>query len=448
MANTNWEAKNLNQKQIATIVVANTWAQNDTATITIDGIDFVITIGTLVTTAQVATTIQQALSGTTLTDTSASCVPTIAQGGARAIPQFRDFTATVSSSTVSLTAAVTGATGEQTQPFTVSGSETTAGTGTITVTSAATAHKGRHDATDADNWSAGAALADNDAVFFLSGSGGMYDNLAVTCQPLTINKSKAFTGRVGRYSINKFNSNSIYYYPEYRSLYFTTDDNLATTTANLEIGEGQGSGLFMWDAGAGQVLLNIFGQGQPYIEGVPCVLFKGSHASNEVNNVAGNLGIAWLEGETAVVPALQTGNGPGSIARTTCKSGVTLTTVLMHGGYLSTDSAFTTGTITNGDWEHGLGTATTVNVDGGKFWPTKSATITTLRIGSGGEFNTGRGTDPFAITNAVIMRKGAIFRDPQGRAGNVTITLQGCKLQEVTIETGPGKTYTITQSQS
>jgi len=36
----------------------------------------------------------------------------------------------------------------------------------------------------------------------------------------------------------------------------------------------------------------------------------------------------------------------------------------------------------------------------------------------------------------------------QGRCGNVTITLQGCKLSEVTIETGPGKTYTITQSQS
>lgn len=444
MASTNWEGKQLNQKQIATIVVANTWAQNDTATITIDGIDFVITIGTLVTTAQVATTISQAINGTTLTDTSASCVPTIAQGGAQAIPQFREFAATVASSTVSLTAITTPfGTGSQTHPFTVSGSESTAGTGTITVTSAATAHKGKHDATDADNWSAGAALADDDAVFFLSGDVGVYDNLAVTCQPASITKSKAYTGRVGRYYLNKFNTQAQYHYPEYRTLYFTTDDNTVTTTANLETGEGQGSGLFMWDAGAGQVLLNLFGQGTRYIEGVPCVLFKGSHASNEINNAQGDLGIAWFAGETAVVPALQTGNGPTSQAKTICKSGVTLTTVVCNGGYLSTDSAITTATQYNGTWEHGAGTVTTANVLGGVTYPLKNATWTTLTVGSNGEFNTSKGTDPFTITNTVQLYKGARFIDPQGRAGNVVFKLNQCSLADVTIVLPANKTYTL-----
>lgn len=443
MANTIFEGKQLNQQQIATIVVANTWAQNDTATITIDGLDFVITIGTLVTTAQVATTIKQALAGEALTDTAASCVPTIAQGGARAIPQFREFTASVSSSTVSLTAAVTGATGSQTQPFTVSGTESTAGTGTATVTNAATAHKGRHDATDADNWSAGAALADNDAVFFSNGSVDLLDNLAVTCQPLTITKLKAYTGRVGRSYINRINSQSQYHYPEYRTLYFTTDDNTVTTTANLEVGEGLGSSRFYWDAGAGQALLNIFGQGNREETGTPCVLFKGSHVSNEVNNAAGDLGVAWFAGETAVVAALQTGNGPGSTAKTVCKSGVTLTTIVCNGGYLGTDSAFTTGTQYNGDWEHGAGTATTVNVLGGKFYPLKNATITTLTVGSGGEFNTSRGTDPFAITNTIQLFKGSKYIDPAGRVASPVFKLNQCTPADVTIVLAGNKTLTI-----
>lgn len=448
MSDTIHEPKQLNQKQIGTGVVADTWAQGDTATVTIDGIDFTVTIGTLVTTAQVATTIQQAFEGTPLTDTAASCIPTIAQGGAKAIPQFRDMTATVASSTVSFTAAVTGATGAHTQPFTISGTEATAGTGTFTVTSAATAHKGKHSADDADNWSAGAVLADNDNVFFISGNVDLLDGLAVTCQPATITKYKSYSGRVGRSYINKINSQPLYHYPDYRTLYFTTDDNTVVTTANLEVGEGPGSSRFMWDAGAGQALLNIFGQGTREDQGIPCILFKGSHASNEVNNIDGDLGIAFFGGETAVVAALQTGNGPTSTAKTICRSGVTLATVVVNGGDLWTDSAITTCNQANGRWYHGAGTVTTANIDGGVAYPQKNATWTTVRIGSSGEFNTTKGTDPFSITNAVVMRKGAIFRDPQGRCGNVSITLQGCDIDDVTIVGGPGKVYTITRSQS
>jgi hypothetical protein len=109
MATLRWKPASLNKKQTYTITVANTWAQNDTATITIDNVAFIVTIGTLVTTAQVATTIQQALSGTTLTDTSASCTIAVADGGAALIPQFSEFTATVSSSVVTLTGNGTGA---------------------------------------------------------------------------------------------------------------------------------------------------------------------------------------------------------------------------------------------------------------------------------------------------------------------------------------------------
>ena len=72
MATVRWSGSSLNRRQLNRITVANTWAAADTATITIDSVDFIITIGTLVTTTQVATTIYQALTGTTFTDPTAS----------------------------------------------------------------------------------------------------------------------------------------------------------------------------------------------------------------------------------------------------------------------------------------------------------------------------------------------------------------------------------------
>jgi hypothetical protein len=444
MASTIWLGQAPNKKQIATAVVTGTWAQNDTATFTINGLDFVITIGTLVTTAQVATTIQQAFSGTTLTDTSASCQPTITAGGARAIPAYRELTATVSSSTVSFTATATsGVTNAHTHPFTMTSAVSTAGDGDITYTNAATAHDSRHEADNADNWSAGAALADNDAVYFSSGSADILDGLSLACQPASITKHKAYTGKIGRGFINNYNSNPVYHYPEYRTKYLTTDDNSITQIINLEVGEGQGSGRVMLDTGAGQVLLNLFGQGTPEIAGVPCVIWKGSHASNEVNNANGDLGVAFFGGETATISALQHGNGPQSIAKTICSSGVTLTTVTINGGTISTDSAITTVTQLNGTWTHGLGTVTTANIDGGTMYPMKNATITTLRVGSNGRFDTTRGTDPFTITNTVQLYAGAVFYDPQGRTGNTVFKLNRCKPEDVTIVIPDDKTLTL-----
>src|SRR5690349_5313370 len=166
MATLRWKPASLNKRQTYTITIANTWAQNDTATITIDNVAFVVTIGTLVTTAQVATTIQQALSGTTLTDTSASCTISIADGGAASIPQFSEFTATVSSSVVTLTANGSGALAGK--PFTVSVTESTAGTGTAAGAAGITATSQYH-ASEVDNWG-NAAPADNDTLVWDEGS--------------------------------------------------------------------------------------------------------------------------------------------------------------------------------------------------------------------------------------------------------------------------------------
>lgn len=87
--------------EVNTITVADTWAQNDTVALLLNGRVVTVTIGTLVTTAQVATTIKEAWNGEDFTDSSAAVSPT---DGGPAFQEFAQNTATVSASVVTLTA--------------------------------------------------------------------------------------------------------------------------------------------------------------------------------------------------------------------------------------------------------------------------------------------------------------------------------------------------------
>jgi hypothetical protein len=441
MATHDWIFAAVPIKQVGTGVVANTWATGDTVTLTIANLDFVITIGSLVTTAEVATTVKQAFNGETLTDTTATCTIPVADGGAQAIPVFSEFVATVSSSTVTFTARNTYG-----KPITMTGTESTAGTGTFTYTNAVTAAKGPHEADNADNFSGNAALLDNDTLNFAYGadedSDMLYD-LSLAVQLATINKAMVHEGSVGNAKVNDDTPSKPY--TEYRTLYMTTDDNTVTTTANLETGQGKGSGRFMWDAGAGQVVLNIFGRGTRKDNAVPCILFKGSHASNVVNNMAGDLGIAFFNGETAVVATLRNGDGPQSNAETFCGSGVTLSsgTITHNGGKLTTNSAISAYNQYGGQGYHYTGTVTAATIYGGEHFPMGGATYTTLTLGPNGTFDTRKAVATFTITNTIQLHKGAKFIDPTGRAGNVVFKLNRCSPADVTIVLPPDKTYTL-----
>ena len=438
MANKVWQGKAVNIKQIGTIVVANTWTAADTATLTIDGLDFVITIGSLITTAQVATTIKQAINGETFTDSTASCTISIADGGAQTIPQFSEIVATVSSSTVTLTARTAD------KPFTISGTESTASTGTITVTSAATAATGRRHASNADNYVANAIPADNDALVFDSGNIDCRYGLDLACQPATITKYKAYTGNVGLPQTDI--DNAAKPYREYRTpTYLTTDDNTVNMVVDLEVGPGQGSGRFKLNAGAGQVTMNIHGRGQRAETGVPCILFKGTHASNEVNNIGGDLGLGFYVGDSTTVPTLRTGGSASSPAETICTSDCTLTTVTtMNNGKTWTDSAITTAHILGkGTHYHRSGTVTTVNALDGTFYPMEDATLTTVNIGPNGILDCRQGTDAFAVTNTIQMHAGAKLYDPAGRISSLVVKLNQCGPDDVTLVLPPNKTYTL-----
>jgi hypothetical protein len=437
-----------NVRQTKTITVANTWAAADTATVTVDSVSFVITIGTLVTTTQVATTIFQALTGTTFTDTTAACTISAADGGATAIPQMGvyEFNATNPSAGIVLltggpaTASPAWLAGK---PFTLADGDigTTAGNGTATVAAVVTATSQAHW-DNQDNWSANTIPVDGDTVVFDSGNIDLLYNLTTAIQPAQITKYKAYTGNVGLAAINTDNTSKPY--SEYRTpRYWTTDDDAGTaaTVADLEVGEGTGSSRFMWDSGAGEVTINIFGKGQR-VNNIPCILWKGT-AATLVNNLNGDFAAAYFAGEAATITTVRSGNGPQSGASTILSSGVTVTNVIMNGGYLSTSSAIAAATQYGGTWEHNTGTVTAATVNGGTAYPLGGATWTTLTLASGGKFDTTRGTATFAITNTIQMYKGSSFIDPGGRAGNVVVKLNNCTLADVTIVLAPNKTYTL-----
>lgn len=441
MADTNWEGRAVDVKQVDTITVAGTWTAGDTVTITCDGLDFIITIGTLVTTAQVATTISQAFNGTAFTDTTASCTIPIADGGAQAIPQFAEAVATVSSSVVSLTARST-----EGKPFTFTVTENTASTGTATLAASIVPH-GRHEGDNADNFSAGAVLANNDNLSFPDGAIDLLYDMSFGVQLASIQKSRQFTGKVGLAVTNADDSSLPY--TEYRGLYAVTTNNSVTTTANLETGaQGQGSGRFKWNFGAGQCTVNVYGKGTRELTGVPCILILGTHASNELNNLAGDVGVAFYYGETSTFAVVRNGDGPQSVAHTTLGVGVTLSsaTVTINGGTLESNSAISAVNHYGGVHTHKLGTITAHNCQGGigeaRFKVVGAVTITTQTIGPRGVVDLTAGTGTVTFTNAIQMTKGAQFIDPQGRSGNPVFVLNRCDPSDVVIRLPPGKTIT------
>jgi len=203
MATRRWFGDAVDVSQVDTITVANTWATADTCTLTINGKDLVLTVGTDTTTAQVALAIQEMVSNTTQTGTGNH---TFSETGDN-IGEFAELTATVSGSVVTLTS-------DKGVPFTLAVVEVTAGSGT-SVEATATAATGKNFFDNADNWSGTTVPVDDDDIVFDSGDVDLKYNIdqnGVTATSITIFQS--YTGKIGLPETNSDNSSLTY--REYR----------------------------------------------------------------------------------------------------------------------------------------------------------------------------------------------------------------------------------------
>lgn len=430
MARCKWIGGAKNVIQVTKIVIGGTWATNDTITLTIDSIDVVITIGTLVTTSQVATTIVEAFNGTSLTDTSAACSPTIDEGGAQALGAFCEIEAAIdptNTSAVLLTSVTSGT------PFTLTRS-LSSGSGTATLTTP-TAATGANHWNNGDNWDGGSVPVDGDDIVFDSGNVDCLWNINAAIQPGTFVKTKQYTGRIGLPDVNTTTSGKPF--REYRTKYLTFDDNSTTGVYHLESGDlGTGSPRLRLDTGAGASTIVIYGSGTSEITGQPAITIKGK---GNVTALGGTIGIAYLEGET-MDGTLKIGGG-STTPIVTCGPGFTLTTVDQISGTSYIRSNTTDIDLTGGEMYLERSSAhTNIAVDGGTLYYNSDGTITTLAVT--GTLVKG---DPRAatITNVVNVYANANISDPHGAFAASAGWKINCRLSKVTLDFGVGRTLAI-----
>lgn len=355
MATPSWLGNAVAIKDKWTITVANTWAAADTGTVTINGKDLIVTIGSLVTTAQVAATIKEAWESGAFTDTTASCTPS---GGGTSIPEMAELTATVSGSTVILTADTAGV------PHTISVSEVTAGTGTLAIAHTTTA-TGPNYWDNVDNWDTGAVPVSTDTVYVDRPVSILYgiDQNAVTLAVMIITArftSSAYIGLPVR------NTNG---YDEYREKCLKISITAFTTYGN--------SGRIKINFGTAQNTSHVYATGSTADTDRGALQLLGTHASNAINVYGGDVSIATALGEVATFATVKQTGGTLETG-----AGVTLTNVTNTGGTLTVASSTTTllheaGTLTvNG------GTQTALTALAGDVTITGTTTVTTLRQGT------------------------------------------------------------------
>lgn len=448
MADNRWLGKAAGVKQVDTVTIANNWATNDTITLTIDGVDFIVTIGSVTTTTGVATTLKQAFMNETLTDTTAA-VNVV--GGATVLPQFADITASVTGSVVTFTQNSASYTDKPGKPWTMTCTESTAGTGTATLANVTTP-TGKHHANNADNWSNGAVPVDDDVVIFDSGAVDCLYALSLACQPASVVITRGFTGKIGLAPINSDTSGKPY--REYRTRYLTFDDNSVNTSYLIGQGDGQGSTRINIDHGAGQATITVYGlTGRDSASpNVPPVCMKGSHTATSLINLGGDVGYCHFTDEAGHLASIYNGyggTGP-SQNKTVIGTDVNLgdAVIVCNGGNLETNSATSTSSsivVNGGEMVAVVGGQLTVTVNKPGVYKHRAAgtTIGTITVSTEGKFvKETPGT--LTVTNPVQLHKNAEFLAPDG---NVTLSggikLNHCRWGDVKVDVGTNKTYSL-----
>ena len=417
-----------------TITIANTWATGDTITLSVNSKDLVVTIGALVTTAQVAVSLKQAFQSQSLTDTTASCLPL---GGGTAIPELAEITASVSGSVVTLLADTAGV------PFTITVTESTAGSGTATgaVAQAAT---GPEFFDAVDNYAEGVAPVTGDDMIWNRPVSLKYalSQSAITLASLTIGPAVIGSCQLGLLSRNPAG------YEEYRAtelaigvtslicngtpglvkLNFGTVAN--TTTVNSTGGtlEANRSAFQLRGTNTGNVL-SVFGGDVGYAANnetaAAATINHNGGVLNVGTGVTGLATVAKLDG-TAVINCAATNisNTGGTLLHT---AGA-VTAFKANGGTvtLASPSTITVCTQRSGTLvvSETAGAFTALNGVNGKCLYNGAGTIGTLSLANDHDFSVD-GSSAVLTISSMSVTGGPVFRNVTGRATITALTAVG-----------------------
>lgn len=352
---------------------------------------------------------------------------------ASTVPEHEEITATDSTTHVTLTADVPGV------PFTVTATEEDGdASDDQTLTRAAVTANAGPNVWAAANFDSATLPDTGDTVIIENSSTSILyglDQSSKTLAALDIRQS--FTGYIG---LPRTNENG---YIEYRDQYL----KISATAISIGGGEGDGSGRIKLNTGSNQTTMRISNKGSRVETGIPCVLFLGTHASNAITAVRGDLGICFFGGEVATVAALGSAylTSESTDATIVARSGATLTTVTVHGGDVQVESAVTTvnqsgGSLTIG----GTATVAALNIDGGTTYYQSSGTATAVAVGGGGTLDFRRDLRARTVT-AITVAEGATLLDPYKTVTWTNgIDLVRCSNLSATVDIG--EHFTLTPS--
>jgi hypothetical protein len=410
MATVTWTGNALDVKQISTITIANTWATGDTATLTINGKDLVVTVGaTDTTTDDVATAIKEAWEGATRLDGTGSTDATSNAGG-QEFGEFAEASASVSGSVVTLVARTAG------KPFTLTVTESTAGSGTATGATAQAA-TGKNFWNNADNWDGGSVPANDDIVVFRDSDVKCLYGLPNGSLEVTLQVWMSYTGEVGLPTINRDNPQQPYY--EYRQRYVRLDDAGTGTNIAHRFGLGKdGTGFRLFN------LKHISLKCSPivYSTGIPLTERVGTKSLNiccadttsTLTVHSGSVDCSSQDGGTSAFVNVTVSDGDVRAVAAIHTSGGTVNVdggnVLVGGSGAIATMNVRSGVLTT---ENQTGTVTTISVYAAGTVNWKSAATITNLYSYGGTFDA-RNADSFTITTASLFR-GSRFYDPYNR---------------------------------
>ncbi|MEQ8788882.1 MAG: hypothetical protein RIC55_21400 [Pirellulaceae bacterium] len=437
MASRRWLGRAVAAAHVVSFDVADTWAQGDTATLTINGKDLTLTVGTTTTTAQIAADLTAMVNGG-----AANGDELRSETGAN-VGEFARISAAVSASTVTLTGDDKGV------PFQIAVSESTAGDGTLANLSTDVVATGPNHFDNPDNWSGDAVPADGDDVIFDSGDVDCLFGIAQSAiTPSTIIVTRGYTGRIGLPEKNETEAELPY--DEYRPQYLQLGNAGDATVTTIRVGDGSGSGSsrIKLDSGDGQIVLNVFQTGQREDIAVPALLWKGAHAANGVNVNRGDVGIAFFSGETAHVDSLRVGyvENQAADSAVVCGSGVDLgdAQIDITGGTLVIDSATGSGAIAmlGGELSVLRGAHAEISIDGGVSFYRSTGALASVRIGGGAALDFTRDNQSRIVTNCEL-HAGGTLRDPfKSVTWSNGIDVVRASLAEVSLDLGTHLTLT------
>lgn len=398
MADNYWRGTAIPKAQSEYYTFGGTWETDDLVVITINGKSRSVSAGS-----------------TTITTVIDTVVADFNGLSTTYYPEFYgEITASRSGSTIVFTSNTPG------KPFTLAITTTEANGGaadaqTISSATVTQASKGPNHWDDASNWSAGTVPASGENVYLENSAVDILYGLDQngTAALGSLNIARTYTGKIGLPDVGR-NSSGITY-REYREKYLIHK----ATLFNLGYGTtGAGSSRIRWNGYDAQTTMLVTSTGRTETSGIPAFQMLGTHASNALTILQGDMGVAVNAGEVSTLATIRVGSsGSGaSDVQLTLGSGVTATsaTVTQAGGTITSNCAVATWNMLDGTGYHQSGALTTLVVDKGNMIYTSTGTLGTLTVGSDGDIDFSRDPRARAITNTVTLYERAGFWDPLG----------------------------------